>query len=247
MKLMPQISPRNVVPRDVIFPVRSFDLIVEPGDHPFFVDNRTAIAENWSREVAANPHLYDGQMVLQRAIGLDGDHLTGRAHMVPFSTFLYWRRERMPAATHLFALPVIASSDGAVIAIRMGEKTANPGRVYCAAGSLDAHDVIDGRIDLDFNMRREVAEETGLDLDSAAVSPGYQGYFTTNTMTIFRIFRFDLSEAELLDRIAGHVARDPDPEISGAIGIRSADPTAHDYAYFMPTILDHVLSRGNPS
>lgn len=62
---------------------------------------------------------------------------------------------------HLFAYPVLETSDGALVAIRMGAHTANPGQVYFAAGSLEPEDVVDGRCDIEANMRREVRRRPG--------------------------------------------------------------------------------------
>jgi 8-oxo-dGTP pyrophosphatase MutT (NUDIX family) len=231
-------------PEGEVFAVRSLDLPVTEGDHPWVAAHRDAIAANWAEEIARNPALYDGQMVFQHRLAFADGHIAGKAHMAPFSAFLYWRKQpRGPGGHHLFGIPALVSADGALIAIRMAETTANPGRVYFAAGSMDAHDLVDGRCDIDLNMRREVAEETGLDLSEAAVEPDYFAIHAVNSVTIFRLFRFSLSEREMLDRIAAHIAADPDPEITGAVAIRSADPAAHDYASFMPPIIKWLLQR----
>jgi 8-oxo-dGTP pyrophosphatase MutT (NUDIX family) len=244
MNSLPPLQSAGFPPEGEIFSVRSLDLRVTGGDHPWVAANRDKIAANWTTEVARNPALYDGQMVLQHRLAFADGHIEGHAHMAPFSAFLYWRKQaRAAGAHHLFGIPVLMSDDGALIAIRMAETTANPGRVYFAAGSMDAHDLVDGRCDIDLNMRREVAEETGLDLADADVEPDYFAIHALNSVTIFRIFRFRLSERDMLERIAGHIAADPDPEISEAVAIRSDDPTAHDYAFFMPPILKWLLKR----
>jgi 8-oxo-dGTP pyrophosphatase MutT (NUDIX family) len=221
-----------------IFPLRSIDLPVLEGEHPWHAAHRAEIAANWVNEIAANPALYDGEMVFQRQLTFADGRIEGRAHMVPFSAFLYWRKmARGSGGFHLFGLPLVMTSDGALIAIRMGQHTANPGRVYCAAGSMDRHDIIDGRCDIETNMRREVLEETGLDLDGAQSRSGYFATHGLNTVTIFRIFEFSRSAEQILAEIAAHMATDPEPEIDGAVVIRNADPEAHDYAFFMRPIL----------
>lgn len=231
-------------PEGVIFQVRSLDLPVMECDHPWVATHRDRIAENWEQEIARNPALYDGRMVFQRRLAFGDGHISGSAHLVPFSAFLYWRREaREAGGYHLFGLPLILSSDGALIAIRMAETTANPGRVYCAAGSMDMHDIIDGCCDLDRNMHREVKEETALDLEDAVADPDYFATHSLNTVTVFRIFRFAETADRILDKVAAHIASDPDPEITNAVAIRSADPAAHDYAFFMLPILKWLFDR----
>jgi 8-oxo-dGTP pyrophosphatase MutT (NUDIX family) len=130
-------------------------------------------------------------MLLMRALEMHHEAISGECHIVPFSAFLLWRKTRPAgAAIHLFGLPVIVSSDGAVIAIRMGQRTANPGRVYCAAGSLDTDDIRDGYCDIDGNMAREVLEETGLSLSDATSVTGFHGLRGQDVVTLFRAYHF---------------------------------------------------------
>ncbi|MFB2550833.1 NUDIX hydrolase [Ensifer soli] len=235
-------NPAGWPPENTVFPVASAIVTVSDERHPFDLRERARAAENWEREIAANPALFDGRMVLQHRVRIAEGVVESRAHLVPFSTFLWWRRTKPAgAAYHLFALPVILSSDGAVIAIRMARTTANPGRVYCAAGSLDANDIVDGVCDLDANMVREVAEETGLDLRAATAEPGFHGVHVQSAITLFRRFRFAETADVLVARIAAHIATDPEPEIDEAIAIRDADPGRHTYATFMPPILAWVF------
>ena len=244
MKQASYLETAGFPPQGQIFPVTSLDLQVLAGDHPWAAAHRTEIADNWQREITRNPAFFDGQMVFQQQLAFDNGAIRGRAYMIPFSAFLYWRSEaRGTGGSHLFGLPLVMSSDGALIAIRMAENTANPGRVYCAAGSMDGLDVIDGRCDIDFNMRREVEEETGLDLADAAADPNYFATHNLNTVTVFRIFRFDMTADTILEKIASHIAGDPDPEITNAVAIRDADPTAHDYAFFMLPILPWLFEK----
>lgn len=232
-------------PEGEIFEVSSFRLRVVEEPHAWVLENAAAIRHNWDREVAANPHLFNGEMVLQRALSFASGHIEGRAHMVPFASFLHWRRSgRGAGAHHLFAMPMIISADGAVMAIRMAETTANPGRVYSPAGSLDGHDVKAGLCDLGGNMRRETGEETGLDLGEMDADPVWRAVHMINSVAVFRLFRSALPAAELQVRVAGHVAADAAPEISEMIAIRSADADAYDYAPFMPPVLDWIFREG---
>jgi 8-oxo-dGTP pyrophosphatase MutT (NUDIX family) len=232
-------------PEGEVFEVSSFDLRVVDGPHPWVQENEAAIENNWQREVAANPRLFNGRMVLQRELLFDQGHIEGRAHMAPFSAFLHWRRGgRGAGAHHLFAMPMILSADGAVIAIRMADTTANPGRVYSPAGSLDAYDVRNGICDLDGNMRREVREETGLDLRDMDADPVCRAVHVANAVAVFRLFRSRLREAEFRARIMEHLAAEAEPEISEMIAIRSPDPRAHDYPACMPPALDWIFREG---
>ncbi|MDQ0135477.1 8-oxo-dGTP pyrophosphatase MutT (NUDIX family) [Neorhizobium galegae] len=224
---------------NTVFEVEAFDLSVLPGAHPIYVAHRDEIEENWAREVAANPHLFNGQMVLQNRLSFRDGVIIGEAHVIPYSTLLWWRRQPDPAgAFHLFGFAVPVSSDGAIIAVRMSERTANPGQVYCAAGSLDLLDIVDGKLDLEANMHREVREETGLDLAEAKADRQLFASYGGHRVVGFRFYRFDLTAQEMLARIADHMVHDEEKEIAGAVAIHSADRGAHPYSPLMFPILD---------
>jgi ADP-ribose pyrophosphatase YjhB (NUDIX family) len=222
-------------------PVRidRLDLRMADGPHPFYTANRAQIEANWIVESAANPHLFNGQMVLQQALSFDGGVIHGIAHAIPYSALLWWRRQpEAKDALHLFGFAVPVSSDGAIIAIRMSERTASPGRVYCAAGSLDLSDVVDGKLDIDANMHREVREETGLDLATAQADPCFHAGIDRTGIVVFRFYRFAMTAEEMVAHIEAHMLREREPEIAGAVTIRSADRDARPYSPAMYPILD---------
>jgi 8-oxo-dGTP pyrophosphatase MutT (NUDIX family) len=230
---------------NIAFPLRSLDLFMLPGPHPLHEAHGPEIDSNWQVESARNPHLFNGRMVLQRDMSIADGHIVGRAHEIPYSALLWWRKRPDPAgAFHLFGFAVPVSSDGAIIAIRMGPHTANAGQVYCAAGSLDLSDVVDGKLDLVSNMRREVLEETGLDLDEAVADPQFFATHAAHRIVVFRFFRFDLTAAEMLARITAHMPNDAEQEIAEALEIRSADRGLHSYNPMMFPILDLFFGAG---
>lgn len=219
--------------------ITGVDLSMRDGPHPLYLANSPAIHANWEQEAKANPHLFNGQIVLQRQLTFDNGVIRGVAHAIPYATLLWWRKQpRKDGALHLFGFAVLVSSDNAIIAIRMSERTANPGQVYCAAGSLDLTDVVDGKLDLVGNMRREVREETGLDLDMAEADPHFHAGHADNRVVIFRFHRFSMTAAEMVARIEAHMPHDVEQEIDGAVVIRSAARDVHRYNPMMFPILD---------
>jgi 8-oxo-dGTP pyrophosphatase MutT (NUDIX family) len=244
----PFLTDAGFPPEGRIFDVSSFRLRVLGGPHPWAMANMAEIDRNWEREVEANPHLFNGSIVFHSDLTFGSGHVEGEAHIVPYAAFLHWRRSgRTAGGYHLFGMPVILSADGALMAVRMAQTTANPGRVYSPAGSLDIHDVRDGFCDLEGNMRRETMEETGLDLAEMASEPRYRAVHTLNTVAIFRVFRSRFSEEELGERVRHHIESEAEPEISALVGIRSPDPSAHDYVPFMLPVLDWIFATGAES
>ncbi|WP_434710364.1 NUDIX hydrolase [Rhizobium sp. YTUHZ045] len=231
-------------PEATVFPIAGVDLRVLPGTHPFVAAEETAIRENWLREIAANPALFDGRLIFQQRLSLGEEGISGEGYVTPFSAFMYWRRQpQRQGGLHIFAYPVLESSDGALVAIRMGAHTANPGQVYFAAGSLEPEDIFDGRCDIEANMRREVLEETGLNLSDSVAGQGLFASHARRTVTLLRLFRFDLTADEMVERIEAHMLVAEDKEIAGAVAIRSADRNAYPYNIAMLPVIDWYFGK----
>jgi 8-oxo-dGTP pyrophosphatase MutT (NUDIX family) len=229
-------------PEGQVFEVKQVQLAVRDGDHPFHLANVEAAKANWVKAIALQPALFDGQMVLLNRLTLNDGQVVGDCHVIPYSTFLLWRRQADPGlGYHLFGFAVIMSSDGALIAVEMAAHTANAGMVYCAAGSLDNSDIIDGYVDVEANMRREVMEETGLSLDGAKADPQLRGYRRGRTVTLFRCFHLDMTADEIFTKIEAHMVVDHEQEIARPVAIRSADRSAHRFNPAMYPLLDWIF------
>ncbi|RFB93299.1 DNA mismatch repair protein MutT [Rhizobium leguminosarum bv. trifolii] len=231
-------------PEATVFPIAGVDLRVLPGSHPFVLAEEAAIRDNWAKETAANPALFDGRLVFQQRLSFSEDGIAGEGYVTPFSAFMWWRRQpQRQGGLHIFAYPVLESADGALVAIRMGAHTANPGQVYFAAGSLEQEDIVDGRCDIEANMRREVHEETGLDLSDSVAGQELYASYSSRTVTLMRLFRFDMTADEMVKRIEAHMLVAEDKEIAGAVAIRSADPSAHPYNISMLPVISWYFGK----
>ncbi len=232
------------LPLGVILPVDRIDVVLDPAQHPFERGKEEAIAENWRQEVAAKPALFDGTVVLLSELGYDEGRLFGRCHAVGYSTFLYWRKDRVGTAAHAFAHPMLVSSDNALIAIRMAAHTVNSGRVYFAAGSFEPEDFPDGRVDAHGNMAREVMEETGLDISAVRRGDRHYALATDRGTVIFR--RYFLSETadEIALRIHEFIAGEAQPEIEEPVVIRHAGDLPEGLMPRMPAMIDWHFRGG---
>jgi 8-oxo-dGTP pyrophosphatase MutT (NUDIX family) len=216
------------IPREVMLPVEHIDVALDPAPHPFETANVAAIDANWQREIEANPALFDGRVSLLARLGYRDRRLEGSTHLVRFATFMYWRKVRPLAGTgHCFAYTMLVTSDGALIAIRMGPHTANPGRVYFASGSFEREDFPSGKVDVDLNMAREVREETGLDITGLPRDPIHHIWSIPMATIIVRRYRLPMTAAEADRSISAFVASEDDPEIEGPVVIRSVADLPH--------------------
>lgn len=228
------------LPDRTVIAIDDVDIRLSSDPHPFEIEHAETIAENWLRETAANPRLFNGRMVLPRDVRLDGGRLTGTSHVIDFSTFLHWRRQAGPGSGfHLFAYAVLVAADNALVAVRMAPHTANPGKVYFAAGSFEPGDFIDGRMDFRANTFREVLEETGIDLAGTRQDDRYGLLRAGRSVLLFRRHFLDRDAGEIAKAISDHVASDPDPEISGPVIIRDAVLDASTVAHMPPLLAWH--------
>lgn len=213
---------RDLVPNQMQ-PVRAVRLHLDPEPLPFALEHRRAIDRHWEVEKAAQPALFNGGVLMFSRMDLEGDELRGRCHLTDYASLLYWRSIRPhPGIIHCFAHPALVAENGALVAIRMSQRTANPGKVYFAAGSLEEADLKDGVIDIASNMEREVFEETGLDLQTFAHEPMFQVLATVAGTVVFRRYHLSMSADAVVERIRAHIERDPEPEIDEAVVLPDA-------------------------
>ncbi len=233
------------LPADVILPVRNVSVRLDPAPHPFGVANEEAIAQHWRRAVTANPALFNGEVALLSSLRMEDSDLIGRCHIVRYATFLYWRSLRpISGAGHAYTHAMLVSADNALVAIRMGRSTVNAGLVYFAAGSFEPIDFRDGRADLEFNMHREVGEETGIDLSGVPHEARYHLLSKTTGTVLFRRYFLDRSADELAGEIRRHVAAEDDPEIEGPVIIRDPNDLPDRLAAQMPGLIEwHFQER----
>lgn len=205
------------LPEGQVITCRAIRIRLSPEPHPWEQVNAREIAANWAQELAANPALFNGRVTLVSALAFEDGVLSGVSHEINFATFLFWRKHP-DQGWHVFAYAVPVSADNCLMAIRMSAKTANPGRIYFAAGSFEAMDFTNGHLDFEANAHREVREETGLVMADATSEPGFRLLRFGAAVAIFRRYFFSGTKAETMVRqVEAFAAADPEPEIDGPV------------------------------
>ncbi|MBV2143880.1 NUDIX hydrolase [Falsochrobactrum sp. TDYN1] len=211
------------VKENTVYVVDRVDVRVRPGALAYAHNNRKDIAQNWDRECTANPTLFDGEIYLAPEAELEGGVFRAGFQRTSFATLMYWRRDPVQERPwHIFGAGVIVSAEGHLIAARMADHNAVGGRVYFPAGSIDDNDILGDRADYEVNMRREVREETGLDLGEAQAESCTNLVTANRSIALFRRYRFDLSTVELLKRIRAYLSSQVQPELADIIPFTQA-------------------------
>ena len=192
---------------------------------PWAEANAEAISEHWTRAKAAKPALFDGQVVIAKRIEIATSVLVSSHIPVPYSALLYWQSLGFPDAEafNLFGAGVVVTRDGAVLLGRMAAHTANAGRVYFPCGTPDLDDVVDGRLDIEGSITRELEEETGL--GAAHLTPTDQRWIVWDggLFGCTRRYETHLSASEVAAICTAHIAADPKSELDEVCLVRSPD------------------------
>lgn len=229
------------IPENQVFALEAARLRLDGGEHPWRVGEREAIDAHWAREQVERPWLFNGTVMLHRGLRFQDGAISGVSHRVPYAALLHWLKTRPEGDVwHLFGSAVILSADNAMLLIRMAARTANAGKVYAPAGTLDEADIVGDQLDVDANMRREAREETGLDLSMAEAEARLLGWRRGRIVSVFRRYRCAEPAEALVARMREHVRTSPEQEVEDIVVVRSpSDAGAAAPAYMQALIEFH--------
>lgn len=233
--------------------VDDLDLRFEPRPWPFADTRAAAIDAHWAMLTAANPHLFNGRVLLQHRTGIveeGGRQVFRGAYLeTEFKAFLAWRDFGFPdtGVRNCFSSGALLSADGAFIVGEMSAHTANPGRVYFPAGTPDPQDIRGGRVDLLESVLRELTEETGLPSGNLTLGEGWTLLTCPYRIACIKTVRSPDPAYAIAERIHAFLARDPAPELARVHILRGrADCAGLDLPPFMLTYLDAVWRGAQP-
>lgn len=196
--------------------VEAIDIRVKSYEWPFARARARDIDAHWSELCAARPNLFNGRVFLFRNLQIEDARLTGFCFETEFKAFIAARDFGHPdkAVFNCFAQGALRAPDGAFLLGEMSAYTANAGRIYFPAGTPDPSDAIDGRVDLDRSVMRELTEETGLGREDIAPEPGWTIVFDQQMVACLKPMRLKLDRAAALARIGDHIGKDKQPELA---------------------------------
>jgi 8-oxo-dGTP pyrophosphatase MutT (NUDIX family) len=222
--------------------VEAIDISVEPYDWPFARERASDIDAHWQELCAARPHLFNGRVFLFRNMAITGGRLTGACFEADFKAFIAQRDFGCPDKTafNCFAQGALRAPDGAFLLGEMAPHTANAGRIYFPAGTPDPSDAVDGRLDLDKSVMRELSEETGLDANDITPESGWTIVFERQMIACLKPMRLKSDRAAALTRMFDHIAGEKHPELAR---IHVASSRSDIDAQRMPLFIQVYLMR----
>jgi hypothetical protein len=213
----------------VIFPVERLELSVVPKPWAFADERRAEVDAYFAVVQREKPEIWNGRVLLMHQHALTNGVFRGDYLETDYASFCAWRHwGHPPAGVHdCFGAAAVIAADGAVLLGVMGAHTFNAGRIYFPCGTPDRDDIVGGTVDLDFSVRRELTEETGLDAAGFDADAGWVAVADGAEIVMVRRLRSSLNADALRARILGHLASERQPELSDICIVRgTADFTA---------------------
>jgi len=241
------MRPQNIAPDDIkVVPLERLDVAYVPRRWTFADERRPEIDAYFAQLQRENPALWNGRVLLLRDFTILDGVFRGDCFDTDYASFISWQCWDFPdrSARDCFAMAAIQSADGAFLLGVMGAHTFNAGQIYFPCGTPDPNDIVVDRLDFEGSVRRELAEETGLDMVEFAVEPGWHAVLCGNVIAHMKLLRARQGAAELRARIFNHLAREKQPELADIRIVRS--PSDFDPMMPLPVTvyLRHIWSRG---
>jgi 8-oxo-dGTP pyrophosphatase MutT (NUDIX family) len=198
-----------------IIEVDRIAFVVEPWAWEFAAARRSEIGRFFADMQRQRSHLWNGRVLMLRSYEVRDRVLYGSCFETDYASFVAWRDWGFPdpAVCNIFPASALRAADGGFLVGEMAPSTAGAGQLCFPGGTPDLDDITaNGALDVERNLRRELMEETGLDLGKLATEPGWTMVHDRGFFALMKRVRADVVAEELRLRILRHLAKDSHPE-----------------------------------
>jgi 8-oxo-dGTP pyrophosphatase MutT (NUDIX family) len=223
-----------------IIHVGRLDLRFEPKPWTFALERRAEIDAYFAARQREKPALWNGRVLVLHERSLTGGVFSGAFLETDYASFVAWIAWGHPTADayDCFGAGAILGSDGGFLLGVMGAHTHNAGQIYFPCGTPDPSDIIGGKVDLDFSVRRELAEETGVAVAGLDAEPGWTIAIDGALMCPIKVFHAKETAGELRDRMLDHLAHEAQPELADIHIVRGPADFRPTMRRFVKTFLE---------
>ncbi len=232
----------SAAPRPAIVALDRVEIAVEPWVWPFAAERRGDIDRHFAEIQRERPAVWNGRVLLLKHYAIGERVLRGTCFETDFASLCAWRDWQFPDASvcNIFAAAALRGSDGGYLVGEMARSTANAGRLYFPCGTPEPGDVDGGGfLDLAGNLRRELLEETGLDIGALVAQAGWAILREGCYIALLKPLAAAESAQALRARIMRHIAREERPELADIRILRSPA----DFAPAMPRFVTGYLEN----
>ena len=174
------------------------------------------IARHFAARQRERPALWNGRVLLLHRFAGENGVLRGSSFETDYASFLAWRDWGFPDAGvfNVFAAAALQAADGAYLVGRMASFTSAAGQWLFPCGTPDPEDINAGMLDLAGSARRELFEETGLDIGTMQVEAGWILVRDSGFVALIERVTASESAEDLRTRIVRYLAGEAQPEFS---------------------------------
>jgi 8-oxo-dGTP pyrophosphatase MutT (NUDIX family) len=229
-----------------VFHVDRLELAFTPKPWVFAVERRAEIDAFFAKMQREKPALWNGRVLLLHHQIMTEGVFRGDYLETDYASFAAWTHWGRPAAAahDCFGAAAIVAADGAFLLGVMGAHTFNAGQIYLPCGTPDPDDIADGKVDLDFSVRRELKEETGFDAVEFSAEPGWTTVVDGALIAQIKVLHAREDADALRTRILDHLARETQPELADIRIVRGAADFDPMMPRFVSVFLAHRFAGG---
>ncbi|HEY2529804.1 MAG TPA: NUDIX hydrolase [Xanthobacteraceae bacterium] len=240
------LTPRHKRRSSSPYSVDRAEITVESWSWAFADDRRDDIARHFAQIQANRPAVWNGRVLLLNRCIVRGGVLRGACFETDFASLCAWRDWDFPDASvhNIFAAAALRAADGAYLLGEMAPSTANAGMLYFPCGTPEPGDVGPGAVlDLEGNLRRELLEETGIEIGELAAEPGWTMVRDGCYLALFKRLTARQNADECRARIMRYIASEKQPEFANVHIVRGPAHFDPRMPRFVTTFLSDIWSQ----
>ena len=192
------------------------EIALDPWHWPFATERRGEIDKHFARLRSERTGIWNGRVLLLRRHLIRDRVLRGACFETDYASFCAWRDWGFPdpGITNFFVVAALRAADGAYLVGEMAPDTAAPGLLYFPCGTPEPDDINPaGVFDLAGNLRRELREETGLEVGELEAEAGWALVRDRCYFALLKRLTARQNADELRARIMRHIASEERPEL----------------------------------
>lgn len=230
-------------PDTEVIEIDRVEIAIEPWRWDFAVSRRTEIDRHFADLRRRRPAVWNGRVLLLHRCAIADGRLRGACFATDYASFCAWRDWGLPDASvfNIFAAAALRSADGAYLVGEMAPDTAAAGLLYFPSGTPEPSDLdATGALDLAGNLKRELKEETGLDVAELTAEPGWSMVRDRCYIALLKRLTARANAETLRARIMRYLANETRPELSDIRIVRGAADLHPQMPPFVVAFLKNV-------
>ena len=219
------------------------EILLEPWTWRFALDRRDEIAHHFAKLQSERSGVWNGRVLLLNRYAIRDRVLRGACFETNFASLCAWRDWMPPdtGAYNFFVVAALQAADGAYLVGEMASDTAAAGRIYFPCGTPEPDDIgAGGAFDLAGNLRRELLEETGIELTELAAAPGWNLVRDHGFIGLLKRVTGRQTADELRQRILSNLAQQTRPEFTDIHIVRGPADLDPRMPPFVVAFLEHA-------